>query len=226
MAWYFAHKQRKLCLQIGQWPSKFVNRIDSQKLSLLKRSTNAVLYYNSWLISHLILLLPRGRAWGGYWGVPRVAGEVEESGEDDKVGVHLSNDPLNRRDLWPIFLFRTLLKKVANVMFYVQVRASQVRDPAVGWEGWLLWHPRSCQVELLTLSPWNVSISLLSLQHSKPPVRPGRHHMWPLPCSILDILRRHPHWEGCDQDAHPGWWWSTKTAEDQGWFSSSFRKSS
>ena len=46
-------------------------------------------------------------------------------------------------------------------MFYVQVRASQVRDPAAGWEGWLLWHPRSCQVEFLILFPSNVSISLL-----------------------------------------------------------------
>ena len=71
---------------------------------------------------------------------------------------------------------------------------------------------------ILAAARWNSSPSLpgmflylyFSLQHSKPPVRPGRHHMWPLPCSILDILRRHPHWEGCDQDAHPGWWWSTK----------------
>merc|ERR1712032_128562 len=36
------------------------------------------------------------------------------------------------------------------------------------------------------------------IQHPKPTVRPGRHHLWPLPCPLLDIFRRHPHWKGCD----------------------------
>ena len=41
-------------------------------------------------------------------------------------------------------------------------------------------------------------------QHSKPPFRPGRNHLRALPGSLLDFLRRHPHWKGCDQDAHSG----------------------
>ena len=41
-------------------------------------------------------------------------------------------------------------------------------------------------------------------QHSKPPFRPGWNHLRALPGSLLDIFWRHPHWKGCDQDAHSG----------------------